>query len=59
MIQGGDFTKRNGQGGESIYSEAGAGNGTGTGKGQGQGQGKATFEDERLEGEGSELDREG
>ncbi|ODN96230.1 hypothetical protein I350_08228 [Cryptococcus amylolentus CBS 6273] len=35
MIQGGDFTKRTGSGGESIY-------------------GGGTFEDERLEGEGSD-----
>lgn len=39
MLQGGDFTKRNGSGGESIYG--------------------GTFADERLEGDGTELDREG
>ncbi|WWC66783.1 uncharacterized protein I206_100688 [Kwoniella pini CBS 10737] len=39
MIQGGDFTKRNGSGGESIY--------------------EGPFEDERLEGEGTEVDKKG
>ncbi len=39
MLQGGDFTKRNGSGGVSIYG--------------------GTFADERLEGEGTEVDREG
>jgi len=39
MIQGGDFTKRTGAGGESIYG--------------------GIFEDERLEGEGSEVDKPG
>ncbi|WWC58184.1 uncharacterized protein I303_100720 [Kwoniella dejecticola CBS 10117] len=39
MIQGGDFTKRNGSGGESIYG--------------------GPFEDERLEGEGTEVDKKG
>ena len=39
MIQGGDFTKRTGAGGESIYHGA--------------------FEDERLVGEGTEVDRPG
>ncbi|WVQ76119.1 hypothetical protein IAR50_005762 [Cryptococcus sp. DSM 104548] len=40
MIQGGDFTKRTGSGGESIY-------------------GGGTFEDERLEGDGCEVDKKG
>lgn len=39
MIQGGDFTKRNGSGGESIYG--------------------GMFADERLEGEGTEVDNAG
>ncbi|KAK6905282.1 hypothetical protein I203_106104 [Kwoniella mangroviensis CBS 8507] len=39
MIQGGDFTKKNGSGGESIYG--------------------GPFEDERLEGEGTEVDKKG
>jgi len=39
MIQGGDFTKRNGSGGESIYGDM--------------------FSDERLEGEGTEVDSPG
>jgi len=39
MIQGGDFTKRNGSGGESIYG--------------------GMFEDERLEGDGTEVDAAG
>lgn len=39
MIQGGDFTKRNGSGGESIYG--------------------GMFEDERLEGNGTEVDSAG
>jgi cyclophilin family peptidyl-prolyl cis-trans isomerase len=39
MIQGGDFTKRNGSGGESIYG--------------------GMFEDERLEGDGTEVDSPG
>ena len=39
MIQGGDFTKRNGSGGESIYG--------------------GMFEDERLQGEGTEVDSAG
>jgi peptidyl-prolyl isomerase G (cyclophilin G) len=39
MMQGGDFTKRTGAGGESIYG--------------------GMFEDERLEGEGTEVDRAG
>lgn len=39
MIQGGDFTKRNGSGGESIYG--------------------GMFADERLEGEGTEVDAAG
>jgi len=39
MIQGGDFTKRNGSGGESIYG--------------------GMFEDERLQGDGTEVDSAG
>jgi cyclophilin family peptidyl-prolyl cis-trans isomerase len=39
MIQGGDFTKRNGSGGESIYG--------------------GMFEDERLQGKGTEVDTAG
>ncbi|KAK4689608.1 hypothetical protein P7C73_g519, partial [Tremellales sp. Uapishka_1] len=39
MIQGGDFTKRTGAGGESIYG--------------------GMFEDERLSGEGTEVDKAG
>jgi cyclophilin family peptidyl-prolyl cis-trans isomerase len=39
MIQGGDFTKRNGSGGESICG--------------------GMFEDERLEGKGTEVDAPG
>ena len=39
MIQGGDFTKRSGAGGESIYG--------------------GKFPDERLEGPGTEVDKEG
>jgi len=39
MIQGGDFTKRNGSGGESIYG--------------------GMFEDERLQGKGTEVDAAG
>ncbi|GMK58098.1 hypothetical protein CspeluHIS016_0501300 [Cutaneotrichosporon spelunceum] len=39
MLQGGDFTKRNGSGGESIYG--------------------GMFADERLDGDGTEVDREG
>ncbi|OCF40756.1 hypothetical protein I317_05451 [Kwoniella heveanensis CBS 569] len=39
MIQGGDFTKKNGSGGESIYG--------------------GPFEDERLEGEGTQVDKKG
>ncbi|WWC85867.1 uncharacterized protein L201_000734 [Kwoniella dendrophila CBS 6074] len=40
MIQGGDFTKRNGSGGESIYN------------------GKP-FDDEKLQGDGTEVDKKG
>jgi peptidyl-prolyl isomerase G (cyclophilin G) len=39
MIQGGDFTKRNGTGGESVYG--------------------GVFKDERLQGEGTEVNKEG
>jgi cyclophilin family peptidyl-prolyl cis-trans isomerase len=39
MMQGGDFTKRNGSGGESIYG--------------------GMFEDERLEGDGTEVNSPG
>jgi peptidyl-prolyl isomerase G (cyclophilin G) len=39
MIQGGDFTKKNGSGGESIYG--------------------GQFPDERLSGDGTDVDREG
>lgn len=39
MVQGGDFTKRTGAGGESIYG--------------------GMFEDERLAGEGTEVDKAG
>lgn len=39
MIQGGDFTKRNGSGGESVYG--------------------GMFEDEKLEGDGTEVDSAG
>ncbi|BEI82233.1 hypothetical protein CcaverHIS002_0301010 [Cutaneotrichosporon cavernicola] len=39
MLQGGDFTKRNGSGGESIYG--------------------GMFADERLEGDGTEVNRDG
>ncbi|WVR03559.1 hypothetical protein IAU60_000551 [Kwoniella sp. DSM 27419] len=39
MIQGGDFTKKNGSGGESIYG--------------------GPFADERLEGEGTQVDKKG
>ncbi|KAL7418659.1 hypothetical protein Q5752_006342 [Cryptotrichosporon argae] len=39
MLQGGDFTKRNGTGGQSVYG--------------------GMFEDERLDGPGSDVDREG
>ena len=39
MVQGGDFTKRTGAGGESVYG--------------------GQFDDERLEGDGTDVDKPG